>query len=269
MTEETVVTETPTEEVAKSEILSEEEVQEIVEGPKEEEVVLPSDETSFEMPEKFQGKSAEEIAKAYLELEKMKKSSEEEKGGDEVSQEEKSEDETKDEETSVVSDDELKSYVEEFLAEGDLSEESYKQLEEKGVTKDQIKEHMEFIQYKQEKALKQVLEPLEGGVEKFKEVALWAKENKTEEEVNAFNEALSKSSVEAQRILLKGLYKEYEESNTTSNEDVLHTNTPQSTPKGVYTTQEEFFKDIGSEEYKNNPKFRQAVEAKMARSDIF
>lgn len=38
---------------------------------KEEEVVLPSDEQTFEMPEKFKDKSAEDIAKAYLELEKM------------------------------------------------------------------------------------------------------------------------------------------------------------------------------------------------------
>jgi len=37
------------------------------------EVVLPSDEVTFDMPEKFAGKSAEEIAKSYMELEAMKK----------------------------------------------------------------------------------------------------------------------------------------------------------------------------------------------------
>lgn len=45
----------------------------------QDEVVLPSDEQTFEMPEKFNGKSAEDIAKAYLELEKMNSKRQEEK----------------------------------------------------------------------------------------------------------------------------------------------------------------------------------------------
>jgi len=251
-----------------STVLSEEEVTQVVEGTSEEEVTLPSDEVSFEMPEKFQGKSAEDIARAYLELEKMKaKSSEEEKGGDTTSQEEKSKDDTKDEESSKTTE-VIQDYVQEFLEKGELSEESYKALEEQGYTKEQVQDQMDFIKYKQEKTITTILEPLGGGVEKFNEVAVWAKENKSEAEVEAFNKALATAPLEAQRLLLKGLYSEYDSSNSTQ-EEVLHTNTPQTKPKGVYTTQEEFFKDIGSEEYKNNPKYRQMVEDKLGRSDLF
>jgi len=47
-------------------------VEEVLEEP----TVLPSDEVPFEMPEKFAGKTAEEIAKSYVELEKFKASQE-------------------------------------------------------------------------------------------------------------------------------------------------------------------------------------------------
>ena len=78
---ETVVT---TEESA---VLSEGEVNTIVEGaPTEEAPTLPSDATEFTMPEKFAGKSAEEIAKSYLELEKFKGGGQESTEGAEPSE---------------------------------------------------------------------------------------------------------------------------------------------------------------------------------------
>ena len=261
-------------EEAASAVLSEEEVTQVV-NPEEatpEEVVLPSDQEEFVVPEKFQGKSPEEIVKAYMELEKKlgqatPAEESEEKGGDsKISQE----GETREapEEEGKVTDDEIRQYAEEFLKAGQLSEESLNTLKDKGISEETIQEYAEFIEYKQQKVINQILEPLGGGVEKFNEVAAWAKDNKSEAEIQAFNEALAKAPLEAQRILIKGLYAEYD-SATDAIEETLHTNTPQKSTKGVYQTQEEFFKDIDSEEYKHNPAFRAAVEAKMARSSIF
>jgi len=236
----------------------------------EEDVQLPSDTEEFTIPEKFKGKSPEEIAKAYTELEK--KLGEKAKEPEEPKVEDKKED---DKEPVPIAQDEMKSYVEEVLQNGDLSPDTLNALKEKGYSEEEIKakvtevkEYAEFQKYKQEKVLQEVLEPLGGGIEKFQEVATWAKETMSEADVIAFNAALSQATPTVQRAMLKGLYTEYETA-TDSTTDTIHSNnTPTSTTKG-YTTQEEFFKDVSSPEYQNNPKFREAVERKMAKSDIF
>ena len=74
-------------EVEQSEVLSQEEVTQVLAEGEPEGTQLPSDEPTFEMPEKMQGKSLEEVTKMYVELEKMKAKQvePEEGGGDDVS----------------------------------------------------------------------------------------------------------------------------------------------------------------------------------------
>jgi len=259
----------------KSEVLSEEEVTAALseEGIQEEEVSLPSDEVGYEMPEKFKGKSAEEIAKAYTDLEKFKETKAEE-GGDEEATEEKEEapkDKTKDEEAQA----EYKRYADKVMSEEGLTDADYAALKEKGYSKEQvdkeaesIRHHSEFETYKADKLIDSVLEPLGGGREKLAQVAEWAASTKTEAEVAEFNSALSKGGKLTQQALMRSLYSEYEAAGNEV-DTVLHTNSKQTTPNKGYSTQEQFFKDIDSPEYNNNPKFRAAVEAKMAKSDLF
>jgi hypothetical protein len=262
---EVEVTEQPAEQ---SEVLSEGEITDIVEGVEPEEAVLPSDTQEFEIPEKFQGKSLEDVIKSYQELEKLKTIKEEEVVP--KATEEKEEAPKDDTEPG-----EYDKYIQSFEEKGELSEEDYAELEKAGHSKEEVdkvveeyKERKEFQEYKQDKILNEILEPLGGGTDKFKEVAAWAKETKSEEEVKEFNAELAKAGKLAQQALLKTLYSEYD-SASDSEEEILHTNTSQKISNKGYSTQEEFFKDIGSEEYKNNPKYRAAVEAKMARSEIF
>ena len=260
-----------------SEVLSEAEVTTIVEGAPEtpSEPVLPSDEQQFQMPDKFAGKSAEEIAKSYMELEKFKggepKSEEEpnrvpepEEGGDKP-------------EPTKVEQEQYDKYAANYDKNGGLSDAEYAELAKSGYSKEVVdgeianrKALQEFSAYRQEKALTDVLEPLGGGTDKFKAVAEWANAEKGADEVKAFNEALAGAPKMAQQALLRQLYGEFEAAGATMNE-TLHTNTPQGQASKGYKTQEEFFKDVGSEEYKTNPAYRQAVEKKMSQSrdDLF
>jgi len=253
-----------------SEVLTDGEVANIVEGTEPEEAVLPSDKVEFEIPEKFKGKSAEDIAKAYMELEKMK-------GKQPLEEEVEEEKEVRDEPPEASADKEAYSkYVELFEKNGELSEAEYAELDKAGYSKEvvdgeiaRVSEQKEFEAFRADKKLNSILEPLGGGTDKFKEVAAWANEAKPAEDVKAFNEALAESNVIAQQAMLRGLYAEYEASNKDT-DTVLHSGSRQTTPSKGYKTQEEFFKDVGSKEYKNNPTYRAAVEKKMALSgDLF
>ena len=256
-----------------SEVLSEAEVNTITEGaPSEPTPVLPSDVEKFEVPEKFAGKSIEDVIKSYQELEKLK-------GGEPVSEEEPNSAPEPEEggDSKEIAEDVYDKYAQSYDKNGTLSDAEYAELAEAGYDKAvvdaEIAERVDlkgYQDYKQEKALTDVLEPLGGGTDKFKAVADWASKSKTPEEVGAFNEALAGAPKLAQQALLRQLYGEYDSAGEVQ-DTILHTNTPQGQASKGYKTQEEFFKDVGSEEYKTNPAYRQAVEQKMSQSrdDLF
>jgi len=259
-----------------SEVLSETEVNTIVEGEAQTEApVLPSDEAKFEVPEKFAGKSIEDVIKSYQELEKLK-------GGEPVSEEEPNSASEPEEggdskEPTVVEKEQYDKYAANYDKNGELSDAEYAELAKSGYDKATVDKEIaarsdraEFDAYKQEKTLNDVLEPLGGGADKFKEVSDWANQSKPEADIIAFNEALALAPKMAQQAMLKGLYAEYEAAGD-KQDTILHTNTPQGQSSKGYKTQEEFFKDVGSEEYKTNPAYRQAVEQKMSQSrdDLF
>jgi len=245
-----------------SAVLDEQEVEAVVEGTPEPEVTLPSDTPEFIMPEKFAGKSAEDIARSYMELEKFK-------GGEtEATQEKEEAPKTKD-----TPEAEYNKYAEAYDANGTLSELEYSELAAKGYSKEMVDTEIsnrnsqkEFNEFKASKQLNSVLEPLGGGTDKLKEVSDWARGNKTEAEVEAFNTALKASPVVAQQAMLKGLYAEYADVGN-QNDTILHTNGSQA-PKGRgYSTETEFFTDMSNPAYKTDKSYIKAVEAKLAASN--
>ena len=254
-----------------SAVLDETEVTEALsteEAPAQEEVTLPSDEVAFDMPEKFKGKSAEEIAKSYLELEKLKGKQEEE-----VVQESTEGEEPSEEPTKAIEVEQYNKYAESFDANGGLSEAEYQELADAGYSREVVdaeiaarNDRQEFDKYKQEKTLNAILEPLGGGQEKFKEVAQWANQTKTPEDVKAFNDALAMSSKVAQQAMLRGLYAEYASAGSQT-DTVLHTNTPQTISTKGYATESDFMKDLNNPAYKTDKSYVKAVEAKLARSN--
>jgi len=232
------------------------------EGVQGEEVVtLPSDAEEFVIPEKFAGKSVEDVIKSYQELEKFKGGGQESKGEEQdEGQKEESPEQTA-----------YNKYVKSFEDNGTLSEAEYAELAELGYNKEAVNKEIqrvsdakEFEAYKAQKTIEAVLEPLGGGQEKFQTVAEWANQTKDAEEVKAFNEALAAAPKLAQQALLRGLYAEYDASGVT---DVLHTNSPQGAPTRGYASEADFFKDIGAPEYSTHRTFAAAVQAKLEKTD--
>jgi len=260
--------------VEQSNVLSEGEVTSIVGGAAPEEAILPSDTPEFEMPDKFQGKSLEEVIKSYQELEKFKGKAPEEGGGQESTEGEVPlEPEKGKEEPTKVEQEQYDRYAESLDKNGSLSDVEYAELAKAGYDKATVdaeitnrKALQEFQSYKQEKALNDVLEPLGGGTDKFKEVADWANQSKTPEDIKAFNETLAKVPKIAQQAMQKGLYEEYASAGT-STDQVLHTGANQTTPSKGYTNETEMFKDMNNPAYNTDPKFNKAVLDKLSRTN--
>ncbi|WMM95598.1 scaffolding protein [Roseobacter phage CRP-143] len=274
--QEEVIVDAPEE---KSTVLSDAEVQATLNGEDAQaDVTLPS-EDNFVMPDKFQGKSAEEIARAYAELEKMKTQpkadepeAEDVPKGDDPDAEYINPmlEEGRPEGSKDVPVDQFAALVDEYDANGQLSEESYKALEELGYNKAFVDEKIDYINYKREREADAILEPY-GGSEEFKKVSAWAAESFTEAQLNNINAQLASGNKATQDAVLSSLFMGYKQSagKVAAPQDVtLHTNQPQSTRTEGYATKSEYLKDAKDPRYEKDAGYRKQVEQKMLKTDM-
>ena len=238
-----------------SQILNQEEIQKTLsDEPITEEVTLPSDTADFSMPSKFEGKSAEEIARAYVELEKYKNSKQSEETPPPT------------EETPPPAN-EVQPYIERVLKGEELTEEDYTTLQEKtNMSKEQIDEQLEYIKYKSEKEQNKLLESV-GGKDKFNSAVAWAREVYTQDEIKAYNEALAEATPEVQKVIIKGLINQYDMATKVPTERVLHSNTAPTPPGKGYKSQHELMKDMSDPRYGSDRSYTKMVEKKMSITD--
>ncbi len=243
-------------EEAQGEVVAQEEQIEVETGPanetvQEEVTTLPSDSEEFTMPDKFQGKSAEDIARSYMELEKHK--------GVKPPPTETPEDGAEAPEEGEGSN----KYLDEFYKTGELSEDSYKELEEQGVTKEQVDDKLDYERYKQQKATNEMAEVV-GGIDNYSAMEKWATDTISEEDRTSFVTEFQKSGKLAREALLKNLYSDYTKAN--EGVDVIHTNESQYSPKKGYMSEHEFQEDLADKRYGTDRSYTKAVEQKMAKT---
>ncbi len=250
------------EETPQSLLLSEEEVSQTVNQEEQSQVELPSDSGTTEIPEKFKGKSQEEIIQAYVELEKkLGKSGEETQGGEQAPAEENSQQKTEEGPQEVTK---FQEYIDKIKAGNELTEEDYTKLEELGYTKDFVDEQVEFVKYKAQQYVREVLDPV-GGEELFKEAVSWAKENWPEDKIKEYNETIASVPKLAQQALVKELIDSYKAQGTEVGP--IHSNTPPKPRTKGYTSETDFMNDISDSRYGKDPAYTRAVEEKMSQTD--
>ena len=229
--------------------------------PAEPEIVLPSDEIAFEMPEKFAGKTAEEIAKSYLELEAFKNKEAE------PPKENEDEEPPKDNATTTAD------LIEEYAARGtDLTEEDYQVLEEKGYSKRQVDLYKAGYNAEQAQKAAELLTTAGTTADEASNAANWARENWSDERVASYNKAIESASPDVQVQMIQMLTEQFRTAGTKPPQaDPLHSNsTPAPTAKG-YTSMEQLVADQSDPRYdqrsfKFDPAFYKAVRDKAAKS---
>ena len=159
------------------------------------------------LPEKF--KSPEDMSKAYSELEKKLGQSPEEGTEESEQVEEKSEDqeEQTEENTSEAYQAVAEASKEFFENDGQLSEETYNTLEKAGLPRDLVDSYAAGQQALQQSEEGQIKSVAQGNYEAMAE---WANENLPQEEVEAFDEAVTGGTVSQAKLAVQGLYARYQ-----------------------------------------------------------
>lgn len=224
------------------------------------------------LPEKF--KNAEDLAKAYSELEKKlgsKQSLEAPEQAPEAQEEPSEEDAPTDAEDAAREATEkagldFDTLSQKYFEKGELDSSDYEALEKSGIPKaivDQFIAGQEALL----NTTKQSVFSTVGGEKAYNDMTEWAADNFTREEIAAFNRAVNSGDMNMTMMAVKGLQARYrsevgfEPSRQVSGENTTATAT-------VYRSLAELQKDMSDPRYQKDPAFRKDVERKLARSDI-
>jgi len=159
------------------------------------------------LPEKF--KSAEDMAQAYSELEKKLGQAPKEDTEESEQSEEKAEDdeEQTEENTSEAYKAVAEASKEFFENDGQLSEETYNALEKAGLPRDLVDSYAAGQQALLQSEEGQIKSVAQGN---YDAMAEWANENLPQEEIDAFDEAVTGGTISQAKLAVQGLYARYQ-----------------------------------------------------------
>ena len=213
-------------------------------------------------------KNAEELEKAYVELQKKLG---DDKETEQASAEDKAEDKPQFSEGASL----INSASEEYYANGNkLSDETMAKFSSMS-TQDLIKAYMEV----QATQPQQAAPPAEitqdqinqiknsaGGEKAYANIVNWAKSNLPKSSIDAFDEVVNTGSVQAIQLAVAGLKTEYNNANGVEGRMVTGKTAPD---RGdVFRSQAELVRAMNDARYDSDPAYRQDVIEKLDRSDL-
>ena len=219
-------------------------------------------------------KNAQELEKAYVELQKkLGENKEESEDTEKVSAEdEKSEEESEFSEHATL----INSASDEYFKNGNkLSDETMAKFASLS-SQDLIKAYMEVQSKAEPSQSAPVAELTEsdinqiknsaGGDASYANIINWAKANLDQSQIAAFDEVIDTGSVQAIRLAVSGLKSEYDSANGIEGRLVTGKNAPQN--KDVYRSQAELVRAMSDKRYDTDPAYRRDVIEKLERSDV-
>ena len=216
-------------------------------------------------------KSAQELEKAYMELQ-SKLGEQEDKGETEVAEKEPEDKPTLSEGATLIT-----SATDEYYANGnELSPETLQKFSSMS-SQDLIKAYMEVQQLPEYQQAQQT--PVEisesqvnqiknaaGGEAAYSNIINWAKSNLQAEQINAFDEVVNSGSVQAINLAVAGLKAQYDNANGV--EGRMVTGKAPTNSGDVFRSQQELVRAMSDPRYDQDPAYRQDVIEKLDRSDL-
>ena len=211
---------------------------------------VPQEQRPDWLPEKF--KNAEELAKAYNNLEKQFSSRQQETKPEEAKQETQQKG--------------LEKFYAEFAEKGELSENSYAELAKQGLDKGLVDSYIEGQKLVADTNTKSI-QSVAGGAEKYNELVNWASKNLSKAEQDVFNNMVDSGDVEQAKFAVQGLMTK---AGTTynPNQPELFEGTSDVTSPDAYQSVSQVTDAMNDPRYDKDPAYRREVEQKIARSKV-
>ena len=160
----------------------------------------------------------------------------------------------------------MASLEKEFLEAGELSEDTYKALEAKGLPKDVVDQYIEGKKA-QASAEEARLMEIVGGADSYTEMIEWASGNLSAEEIASYDRAVTSGDKSIMELAITGLKAKHQAS--TSNAPAQQLNNGQAPQNTTgYATQAEMLADMQKPEYNTDVAFRNEVQAKLQATKL-
>jgi hypothetical protein len=158
---------------------------------------------------------------------------------------------------------------EEYSKNGKLSDKTYKDLESKGLPKDIVDNYISGQEARAAIIGNQVKDTV-GGNEAYGEMVNWAKLNYSPEQLEAYNNTVNTGSLQAIIMAAKALKADYTEANGEQGE-FYEGETPRDGDFSgdVFRSNDELVRAMADSKYQTDPAYRQDIEDKLKRSDLF
>ena len=228
-------------------------VEEAVEQPQE------APERPQWLPEKFN--SAEDLAKAYAELEAQNTRANQQlaEPNPETLEVPQVQSDVSEPQTSLN----FEEMAEEFGRNQSLSSERYDQLERAGIPRDIVDSYIAG-QSAVGNQLRSEAESIAGGSESYGDMVNWASQNLSEGEQQQYNTAMQSGNKDAIMMAVRGLHSRYQAD--FGQAPNLRHGASEYHQGDIYDSWAQVSRDMSSDQYKADPAYRAAVEERLARS---
>jgi len=249
---------------------SQEHIQEMIDNAERVQSVPREDGKPKWLPDKFE--SPEDMAEAYAQLEQKLSSSSSQDTQQEIKQEVKSKKKT----TPIASQEQVsealtkqgidfEKYAREYGEEGALSETSYKELADKGMTQDVVNTWITGQQAIADKTINQAHDAV-GGTEEYNALVKWASTSLNDKEIDSFNRAVENPNADDVVFAIKSLHarRTMEEGQSPT---LLQGDTG-GTGVASFKSVAQLTKAMNDPRYSSDPAYRDEVTAKLSQSSI-
>lgn len=157
----------------------------------------------------------------------------------------------------------------EYMANGDLSDESYAKLEKAGIGRQYVEAYVKGQSALLENFINEVT-AVAGGRDKYNEMTKWANDNFSAEEIEAYNKVMNSGDKAVIRMAISSLVTRYRSAEGT--EPTLVKGRQSSSTKahgGSYASAEEMVEAMKDPRYGKDPAYTREVERKVNNSNFF
>jgi len=228
------------------------------------EVVIKTERPEW-LPENFKG--PEDFRKSYDELQaKLTTVSQESKKTDEAPAD------TNDGEGNENTSEDSPAFKEsvtaaaaEWSESGELSEDTYKSLEDAGLPKELVDQYIAGQKAVAE-GVENTLYNAAGGKDNYAEMVEWAAESFTPEEIKSYNDTVNSGDIQTATMAIENLKNKYADATGTT--PTLVKGSGAGAQAAGYRSWAEVKVDMGNPKYASDPAFRSDVQAKLQRSQL-
>jgi uncharacterized protein (DUF1330 family) len=222
------------------------------ENPVVEEQPIPSSSERPEwLPEKFS--SAEDMAKAYAELETKQSSGSEEEAETSESVEE----------TSTGTPDIVSIANDEYIESGELSQDTYNQLGEMGISKEMVDSYIAGQEAIVDKQSNDIFNTI-GGKSEYEAMSEWAGQNLDDADLEAYNQTVESGTIEQAKFAVRALYQQYKGGNPVTPMQ----GSTNGSAVAPFTSRAQVTQAMRSKQYQTDAGYRQEVQQRLAVSNL-